>query len=228
MMIMIIMITMLIHYSKLVILLLMMMIMIIIMLLIMIITMIMMVMRFTDYRCRGSGSGRRARVGASVGGGWYIYIYISLSLYIYIYICIERERERDIYIYMYIYIYREREIWLLLDTTIINKVEGGGQTCGCPKNLPETRKSNPTTPNNKTNISPWRDISLEGTKGVPRIAGPKKQLVWSCSTLDHLHVQTLMLTDVQTPFLVTPLRPVHLLRVSLLRVLESNFPGDSL
>ena len=25
-----------------------------------------------------------------------------------------------------------------------------------------------------------------------------------------------------------PLRPVHLLRVSLLRVLESNFPGDSL
>ena len=44
--------------------------------------------------------------------------------------------------------------------------------------------------------------SLEGTEGVPRNGHRKLQLAWPCFTLKSLHAQTLMLTDVQTPFLV--------------------------
>ena len=36
------------------------------------------------------------------------------------------------------------------------------------------------------------------------------------------------LIDIIYHLSIMPLRPVHLLRISLLRVLESNFPGDSL
>ena len=50
-----------------------------------------------------------------------------------------------------------------------------------------------------------RTASLEGTKGVPRNGGRKQQLVWSHVTFNSLHIQTLMLTDVQNPFLGTPL-----------------------
>ena len=50
--------------------------------------------------------------------------------------------------------------------------------------------------------------ALEGTKGVPRNGGRKQQVVWSCFALNSLHVQTLMLTDAQTPLLVTPLVPL--------------------
>ena len=50
---------------------------------------------------------------------------------------------------------------------------------------------------------------LEGTKGVPRNGGRKKQLVRSCFAPHSLHVQALMLTDVQTPFLGTPLVPLN-------------------
>ena len=49
------------------------------------------------------------------------------------------------------------------------------------------------------------DWFLEGTKGVPRNGGRKKQPVWSCLALDSLRAQTLVLTDVQTPFFGTPL-----------------------
>ena len=41
--------------------------------------------------------------------------------------------------------------------------------------------------------------------GVPRNGGRKQQLAWSRFTLNSLHAQTLMLTDVQTSFLGTPL-----------------------
>ena len=43
----------------------------------------------------------------------------------------------------------------------------------------------------------------------------------------HAHQHGQML-EVPRPAKVFQVRPVHLLRVSLLRVLESNFPGDSL
>ena len=46
---------------------------------------------------------------------------------------------------------------------------------------------------------------LDSTKGVPRNGGRKKQLAWSCSDLSSLHVEALVSTDVQTPFLGTPL-----------------------
>ena len=49
---------------------------------------------------------------------------------------------------------------------------------------------------------------LEGSKGVPRNGGRKQQLVRSCFALDSLHVRTLALTDVQTPFFGTPLVPL--------------------
>ena len=49
---------------------------------------------------------------------------------------------------------------------------------------------------------------LIGTKGVPRNAGHKQQLVWPCFSLDSSHVQALILTDVQTPFLGTPVAPL--------------------
>ena len=93
---------------------------------------------------------------------------------------------------------------------------------------------------------------LEGSKGVPRNGGCEWQLVRSCFTLSSLHVQTLMLTDVQT--LGTPLvslkkagswaegrrcfaragrwlgkvHPIFLPRLSLLRFVDSTFPGNSL
>ena len=47
-------------------------------------------------------------------------------------------------------------------------------------------------------------MSLEGTEGVPRKGGRKQQPVCLCFVIDSLHVQALMLTDVQTPFLGTP------------------------
>ena len=49
---------------------------------------------------------------------------------------------------------------------------------------------------------------IKGIKGVPRNGGRKRQPVWACSTLNSLHVKTLMLTDVQTPSLGTPLHPL--------------------
>ena len=49
----------------------------------------------------------------------------------------------------------------------------------------------------------------ERIKGVPRNGGRKQQLVWSCCILHSLCVQTLMLTDAQTPFLETPLVPLQ-------------------
>ena len=107
-----------------------------------------------------------------------IYIYI----YIYIYVL-------HIYIYIYIYIVRsgarsgrrsqEMVIVIVMVTVIIIVIVI------------------------LIIIGPAR--SLEGTKGLPRNGGRKQQLVWSCLTLDSLHVQTLMSTDVQTPFLGTPL-----------------------
>ena len=60
----------------------------------------------------------------------------------------------------------------------------------------------------------WNDnhrgviIGLEGAKGVPRNGGRKQQLVRSCFALNDVHVQTLTLTDFQTPFPVTPLVPL--------------------
>ena len=51
-----------------------------------------------------------------------------------------------------------------------------------------------------------RPCSLEGIEGVPRNGGCKEQLVSLWLSLNSLlHVQTLMLTDVQIPFLGTPL-----------------------
>ena len=47
----------------------------------------------------------------------------------------------------------------------------------------------------------YAEINLEGTKGVPRNGCCKYQLAWSCFALSSLHVQTLMLTDVQTTLL---------------------------
>ena len=49
----------------------------------------------------------------------------------------------------------------------------------------------------------------QGTGGVPKNGGRKYQLVRSCFALDSLHAQTLMMTDVQTPFHGTPLVPLE-------------------
>ena len=46
---------------------------------------------------------------------------------------------------------------------------------------------------------------LRGSQGV---GGRKQRPVRLCFALDSLHVQILMLTDVQTPFLGTPLLPL--------------------
>ena len=52
-------------------------------------------------------------------------------------------------------------------------------------------------------------------KGVPRNGGREQQLVCSCFALNSLHLQTIVLTDVPTPFLGTPLVPLRkALRVS--------------
>ena len=51
-------------------------------------------------------------------------------------------------------------------------------------------------------------VALEGTEGVPSKRGREQQLVWSCFDFNSLHVRTLTLTDVQTPFLGTPLVPL--------------------
>ena len=53
-----------------------------------------------------------------------------------------------------------------------------------------------------------RGMIPEGTQEVPRIGGRKQQLACSRFTLDSLHVQALMLTDVRIPFLRTPLVPL--------------------
>ena len=51
-------------------------------------------------------------------------------------------------------------------------------------------------------------IGPEETKGVPRNGGRKSQSARSRLALNSLRVQTLLLTDVQTPFLRTPSAPI--------------------
>ena len=115
----------------------------------------------------------------------YIYIYIDIVyvyiyIYLFIYIVVEGIVINYVYIYIYIYIYTHIHMYILHMFSILISI----------------------------GTSPGRFSPLEGTKGVPRNGGHKQQLVRSCVVLKSLHVQTLTLTDVQTPFLGTPLIPL--------------------
>ena len=100
-------------------------------------------------------------------------------MYISIYLYIYIYVLTYIYIYIYIYIYTHILGWL------------------------ETRLAQ-----NTSNYIKLPNTTLEGTEGVPTNGGRKYQLVWLGFTLNSVHVQTLILTDVQTPFFGTPLVPL--------------------
>ena len=63
-------------------------------------------------------------------------------------------------------------------------------------------------------LPPPEPQNLEGTKGVPRNGGRRSKLLRSRFTLDSLPVRTLTSTDIQTPFLGTPLAPLKSKRES--------------
>ena len=113
-----------------------------------------------------------------------------------------------IYVYIYIYIERERE----RERDLYNHTPLR-QCARATKTSPPPWRGATSLAGRLTNSPHWLagwlvGRLLEGTKGVPRSGCRKWRLVWMRFTFNSLHVETLMLTGVQTPFLGTPLAPL--------------------
>ena len=150
-----------------------------------------------------SGRGWRRRSGQRRDGREciYIYIYIYVYTYMYVYIYIY------IYIYMCMYTYREREIERDLCTYKYISM------CVCIYIYIERERY----VGNHICMCIYVYIYIYRERGRDMYT----QYITNYMFDQHKSYISKALTNVRV-------RPVHLLRVVLLRVLESNFPGDSL
>ena len=148
----------------------------------------------------------------------YIYIYIYVHIYIYIYIFIHTHISLSLYIYIYIYMCIH--IYVYIYICVYSRA---GRD---PDAVPSALERAEGRPNLPTNIEPRPETSqnvvdcyfdVERQESLQQVADV------------YVSVDVKVLKMSQALFVATfnaDIRPISLLTLSLLRLLDSNFPGN--